>query len=152
MKSMYTRFNEALAAVKKAGRTKQYEEASKTFTSTTTIETKLNAAEAVLKNAGVVPTNESTSKVEEFREDSNNFAPGYVKEVKDPCAKGDKVLFDGLLKLGSITEAEHSKLTGKKPEGYDKLSEQQRRDFDFARAVGLSEADAFTLTKMTVSR
>jgi len=40
-------------------------------------------------------------------------------------------------------------MTGNKPEGYDKLSEQQRKDFDFARAVGISEADSFTLVQMT---
>ena len=54
MKSIYTKLNEALAAVKKAGRTKQYEEASKTFTTTTPVETRLNAAEAVLKDVGIV--------------------------------------------------------------------------------------------------
>ena len=70
---------------------------------------------------------------------------------KDTLAKGDKVLFDGLLKVGSITEAEHRKLTGSKPEGYDKLSETQRKEFDFARAVGISEADSFKLAKMAGS-
>lgn len=70
---------------------------------------------------------------------------------KDTLAKGDKVLADGLLKVGGITEAEYRKLTGSKPEGYDRLSEKQRKEFDFARAVGISEADAFTLAKMTGS-
>lgn len=64
-------------------------------------------------------------------------------------AKGDKALADGLLKLGKITEAEHRKLTGCKPEGYEQLSEAQRKDFDFARLVGISEADAFKLVKIT---
>lgn len=68
---------------------------------------------------------------------------------KDVCSTSDKILFDGLLKLGKITEAEHRKLTGKKPEGYEQLSEQQRKEFDFARLIGIGEADAFTLAKMT---
>lgn len=166
MKDINTRFAEAVEALKKAGRTKKYEEVSKTFTTTTPIEAKLNAADAILKDAGIVresrPVKKNNGagdnfvegnplglKVEEFRE---NFSTGYIKETTNPCAKGDKVLFDGLLKLGKITEAEHRKLTGNnKPEGYDKLSEQQRKDFDFAKAIGLSESDAFKLTKMTGS-
>ena len=163
-KSIEVRFSEALAAVKKAGRMTKYEEVSKTCT---TIEAKLNAAEGVLKDAGVVREartikknngggdnfveNNPFNQIEEFRESGNRFSPGYVKDAKTVTAKGDKVLFDGLLKVGSITEAEHRKLTGSKPEGYDKLSEKQRKEFDFARAVGISEADAFTLAKMTGS-
>jgi hypothetical protein len=86
---------------------------------------------------------------QEFRESSNNFSPGYIKETTNPCAKGDKIMFDAWLKEGKITEAEYSKLTGNKPEGYEKLSEKQRKDFDFARAIGISEADAFKVAKMT---
>lgn len=161
MKSIEVKFNEAMEAVKKAGKAKKFEEVAK---GCTTIEQKLNTAEAVLKDAGIVRESRPVKKnngagdnftennplrpVEEFRESSNNFAPGYVKEVKDPCAKGDRILFDGLLKAGKITESEHRKITGQKPEGYDKLSEQQRKEFDFARAVGISEADCFTLAKM----
>jgi hypothetical protein len=164
MKSIETRFAEAMDALKKARRTKKYEEVSKTFTTTTTIEAKLNAVEAVLKDAGVVRETAPIKKnngagdnfvegnplrtVEEFRESSNNFSPGYTKEKTDSCAKGDKVMFDGLLKLGKITEAEHRKLTGQKPEGYEKLSEQQRKDFDFARLIGISEGDAFKVARM----
>jgi hypothetical protein len=164
MKSIETLFAEAMEAVKKAGRRKQYEEATKTFTATTPIEVKLNTAEAVLKDAGIVRESKPIKKnngtgdtfvegnplgrtVEELRE---SFSSGYIKENNNPHAKGDKVLFDGLLKMGKITEAEHRKMTGNdKPEGYGKLSEQQRRDFDFARAVGINESDAFTLVNIT---
>jgi hypothetical protein len=160
---MEIRFNEALAAIDKAGKRKQFDEKAKACT---TIESKLNAAEAVLKDVGIVRESKPIKKhngvadnfsennplrpVEEFRE--NSFSPGYIKETTDRCAKGDKVLFDGLLKLGKITEAEHAKLTGAKPKGYDQLTEQQRKDFDFARAVGLTEAQAFEMTKTTSIR
>ena len=163
MKSIETRFAEAMDALKKAGRTKKYEEAAKTCT---TIETKLHAAEAVLKDAGVVrearPIKKNNGAVdtyvegnplgltaEEFRESASNFSPGYIKEKSDPCAEGDKVMFDCMLKAGKITEAEHRKMTGQKPEGYAKLNEAQKKDFDFARLCGFSEADAFTMTNMT---
>ena len=162
MKSIEVRFSEALAALRKAGRTKQFDEKAKDCT---TIEAKLHAAEAVLKDAGVVREswpvrkhngagdnfveNNTFNRVEEFRESGNSFSPGYIQDAKNITAKSDRLLFDGLLKVGGLTEAEHSKLTGKKPEGYDKLTEQKRKDFDFARAVGLSESDAFKLVEIT---
>jgi|SRR5579872_883446 len=160
MKSLEVKFSEAMNALKKAGRAKKFEEIAKALPQGASIEVKLNAAESVLKDAGVVREVASIRKhngaSENFVEGSpfngdrtNNFSPGYTKEVKDPCAKGDKVLFDGLLKAGKITEAEHRKMTGNKPEGYEKLTEQQRRDFDFARMVGINESDAFKLTKIS---
>src|SRR5581483_1741263 len=101
MKSTETKFNEALAAIDKAGKRKTYDEKAK---SCTTIEAKLNAAEAVLKDVGVVreaapnknhngaadnfTENNPLRPVEEFRERSNNFSPGYITETTDACAKG----------------------------------------------------------------
>src|SRR5690349_14250759 len=86
MKSVEIKFNEALAAIDKAGRRKAFDEKVK---GCTTIESKLNAAEAVLQDVGVVRAKESVKKnngagdnfvennpfrpVEEFRE---NFSPG----------------------------------------------------------------------------
>jgi hypothetical protein len=74
--------------------------------------------------------------------------PAQVTETNnDTCSKGDKVLADGFLKLGKISESEHAQLVGKKPVGYERLTTAQRRDFDFARLVGISEADAFKLVE-----
>jgi hypothetical protein len=169
MKSLEVKFAEAMEAIKKAGHTKQFDEKAK---GCTTIESKLNAAEAILKSKGIVPAEgfrvQPTRKnngaadryvennplgltAQEFRESSNSFSPGYVQETTNPCAKGDKVMFDGLLKLGKITEAEHRKMTGAKPEGYEKLTEAQRKEFDFARAIGISESDAFKVVTITGS-
>lgn len=162
MKSVEIKFNEALAAVDKAGKRKQFDEKLQTGM---TIETKLNVAEAVLKGAGIVRESRPVRKnngagdnyvegnplgltAEEFRESSNNFSPGYIKETTNPCAKGDKIMFDGWLKAGKITEADYRKLTGQKPAEYDRLTEQQRKEFDSARTLGISEADAFKLAKM----
>ena len=85
-----------------------------------------------------------------FNGDRGNVITGN-NTPNNVCAKGDRVMFDGLLQLGKITEAEHKKLTGNKPEGYEKLSEQQRKEFDFCRAIGISEADSFRLTKIAGS-
>jgi hypothetical protein len=68
---------------------------------------------------------------------------------KTTCAKGDRALYDGLRSIGKITEAEHTKLVGKKPEGYENLNEGQKKEWDFARLIGLSSDDAFRLVNIT---
>lgn len=155
MKSLEIKFAEAMDALKKAGRTKQFDEKAK---GCTTIEAKLNAAEAVLKDVGVVRAKESAPirkhngagdnfvegnplgrTVEEFRESSNNFSSGYIKETTDPCAKGDKILYEAL----------GIPMPGAKPSGYETLTEAQKKEFDFARMIGISEADSFRLVKIT---
>jgi hypothetical protein len=40
-------------------------------------------------------------------------------------------------------------MPGAKPAGYENLNEGQKKEFDFARMIGLSEADAFRLVKIT---
>ena len=50
-----------------------------------------------------------------------------------------------------MSESEASALSGFKllrPKGYEMLSEQQRKEFDLARAIGISEADAFKVARM----
>lgn len=158
MKSLEVKFAEAMDAVKKAGRTKQFDEKVK---GCTTIEAKLNAAEAVLKDAGVVresqPIKKNNGTLDTFVEGNpfgrtaEEFSTGYVKETKNPFAKGDKIMYDVWLKEGRITEADHRKLTGQKPVEYDNLTEAQKKDFDFSRAIGISESDAFKLARMTGS-
>jgi hypothetical protein len=174
MKSVEVKFAEAMDALKKAGKAGQFEsklnpikETAKVAGKTVSIEVQLNLAEAVLKDAGVVRTKESTPikknngagdnfvegnplgvTVEEFRESSNSFSPGYIKETTNPCQKGDKIMADWMLKNGKINESQHRKLTGQKPEGYEKLSEAQKKEFDFARLIGISESDAFKLANI----
>lgn len=154
MKSIEVKFNEALAAIDKAGKRKSFDEKVK---GCTTIESKLHAAEAVLKDVGIVREAQPIRKhngaadnfsetnplrpVEDFREGANSFSPGYITETTDPFTKGDKVLFEAL----------GLPMPGAKPEGYDKLTEAQRKDFDFARLIGINEADAFRVAKMSGS-
>lgn len=190
MKSVETKFAEAMVALKKAGKVAKFEEVSKTCT---TIESKLVAAESVLgtvkesthlkledieeakrdysalfgveprqttttKKEAVAPIKKNNGAAETFVEgnpfNSQRGSSQVITETnnntrKNPCAGGDKIMFDSWLKAGEITEAQHSSLTGQKPEGYDALTEQQKKDFDFARKIGISEADAFKLTKIT---
>lgn len=176
MKSIEVRFAEAMEAIKKANRMKQYDEKAP---KTGPIEAKLNCAEAVLKEAGIVRESEVTvtGRVEDpkprvvkknngaadNRDESNplrhgelfveSFSPGYTQTntAKVMAARADKTMADGWLKAGKITEAEHAKLCGAKPEGYEQLSEGQRKAFDFHRSIGINEADCFRLAKMNVN-
>src|SRR5713101_1119115 len=108
MKSIETKFAEACDALKKANKFKKFEEKR---TAKMNIEAQLNLAEKVLAEAGVVreavrKNNGAASNyvegnpfgptVEEFRESSNNFSPGYIKETTNPYAKGDKILCEAL--------------------------------------------------------
>ena len=65
MKSIEVQFNEALEALDKAGKRTQYDEKVR---SGMAIETKLNVAESLLKEAGV-----DINKLEEFFESANNL-------------------------------------------------------------------------------
>ena len=58
MKSIENRFAEAMEAIKKAGRSNQFDEKVK---GCTTIEAKLHCAESVLKAAGVVRASSAAS-------------------------------------------------------------------------------------------
>ncbi len=107
------------------------------------------------KKEGAAPIKKNNGASQNFVEGSpfngdRSTATAENNPSKDVVAKSDKALADGLLKVGAITEAEHKKLTGNgKPDGYEKLTEAQRKEFDFARAVGISEADAFRLLAIT---
>ena len=143
MKSIEIKFAEAMDALKKAGRTKLFDEKAK---GCTTIEAKLNAAEAVLAEKGIV--REAIRKhngvadngnITEFSESGNSFSAGYVKEPTDPFTKADKILYEAL----------GIPMPSGKPAEYDKLNEGQKKEFDFARLIGLTEVDALKLVKAT---
>ncbi|HEX6822680.1 MAG TPA: hypothetical protein VF123_11530 [Candidatus Sulfotelmatobacter sp.] len=179
MKSLEVRFNEVLAELKKADAKKFKEVFDECQTLTTIetklncVEAALQALKesaAVRSVTGVVDINESMRDfanlfgVEPRQKTNNKESAAPIKKHngaadnggtviteanKNTFAKGDKIMADGLLKLGKITEAEHARMLGKQPAEYDKLTEAQRREFDFARLIGISEADAFKLAKLT---
>ena len=53
-------------------------------------------------------------------------------------AASDKMLHEAM----GLSAEQHRILTGGKPAEYANLTEKQRKDFDFARLIGLSESDA----------
>lgn len=71
-----------------------------------------------------------------------------VSGRKDPFAKGDRALADGLKKIGKITESNYRKLIGQPSKEVEALSESQRKEFDACRLIGISEADSLTLARM----
>jgi hypothetical protein len=210
MKSIDVKFSEALDALKKAGRTKQYEETSKNCT---TIEAKLNCAESVLKDAGIVPVKEATSSMEEvikslsheqyqlfskkraakhmmsFEEQrklaegilagdikesapirkhngaadtfvegnpfgrTEQFSPGYVTETDGgKTMEKRKLMVESVAASMNCSKKEARAFLGlppKQPKGRKDLSEGQKKEFDFARMIGISEADAFKLVELT---
>jgi hypothetical protein len=90
---------------------------------------------------------------------SDNYgAPSHMTEAtntgRKTLSKGDVIIIENLtdpVTKQPITEAEKRKLLGKQPEGYEKLTDKQRKEFDSARFIGISEADAFRLAKMSGS-
>jgi hypothetical protein len=70
-----------------------------------------------------------------------------------PILECDRLLVESLThptEHRKLTEAEKRKLLGLPPAEYDNFTEAQKKDFDFARAVGISEADALKLSGMTM--
>jgi phosphopantetheinyl transferase (holo-ACP synthase) len=120
MKSIEVKFNEAMAAVTKAGRMSQYQEASKTCTN---IESKFAAAEDVLKAAGVTRTNESGPISRLTHEQYQVFAKRLGKKP-NMTVEEQTILAEGIMS-GAIKES-----TPKNNGAVDNFSESNPlRDF-----------------------
>jgi hypothetical protein len=64
---------------------------------------------------------------------------------KDRFAGGDAILIEHMthpVTKQPLTEAEKSKALGGKPAAYANLTAQKKKDYDFARLIGLNESDA----------
>jgi hypothetical protein len=102
----------------------------------------------------VAPINKHNGACENFVEGSP-FNEGRTAGTaanstrKDSFAGGDAVLLEHMTYPPQhpnhgqrISEADKSKLRGEKPAAYANLTEKKKKDYDFARQIGLSEADA----------
>ncbi len=77
---------------------------------------------------------------EEFRESASA-----ANSRKDRFAGGDAILLEHMtdpITKQPITEEQKRKLRGDKPAAYASLTEQKKKDYDFARAIGLNESDS----------
>ena len=134
MKSIEVRFNEAMAALKKADRMKRFDDASKACK---TIEAKLRAAEAVLAESGVVRSDATGNQ--EFRE---SFSEGYRAGHFDPR----KLQIKSYMAMG-LSEADARKVLGLPPAEIEALGRTVVNDYVFARASGVSESLAIEIAK-----
>lgn len=127
MVSTEIKFNEAITALQKAGRYTKFQEQSKGCTS---IESKLNCAEEVLKESHVVRKNNGA---ETF---SESFSDGYVRETdRNPFAETDRLICEGM----GLSDEATRRVLGQPPADVpaDKLAE-----YEFLRAIRISESDA----------
>jgi hypothetical protein len=149
MKSIEILFNEALAALDKAGKRGKYEEKiAKLTLKPNQLEVKLNCAEETLRESRIIRKyNGSVHNrgvvQEEFRESA--FSEGYIQETTDPFAKTDRLIMESV----GYTPEQIRIAEGGKPAGYADLSEGKKKEFDFAVGIGLSEADAFKVVAIT---
>ena len=66
-------------------------------------------------------------------------------------AKADAIMLETMTHPDTkqpLTEAEKAKVRGGKPAAYANFTETQKKDYDFARLVGISEADALRVATL----
>jgi hypothetical protein len=149
MVSVDVKFNEALEALDKVGKRAKFEEKRKAGSP---IEVQLNLAETILKESRVIRKHNGAADngYETFTESANSINKGYFQETegKSVLEKCDKILNESL----GFSAEEQRVLAGQPPAEYANLTEAQKRDFDFARLIGISEVDAFKVAKITRNR
>lgn len=160
MKSVELKLNEALAALDKAGKRAKFDEQLKPIKdkaegAPVPIEVQLTLAETTLRESNIVRKHNGASETfvegnpfNEYR--GSSFSEGYVQETSNtPTAEGDKLILESLESLGEITSEQKRVALGLPPAEYTNLNESQKREFDFARSIGINEVDALRLTKIT---
>ena len=187
MKSIYNKLAEALDALDKAGKRKQFNEKVQPQMTT---ESRLNLAESILgekiadKFGDVKKESTNPLQLVDIEEAKRDHAILFGLEPKTTTKEGAAHIkknngaaanfvegspFNGDRSKAPITETnkskEHVGKSGKsgdqilreslgipevKPSSeYDNLTEAQKREFNFARLIGISEADSFKLVKIT---
>jgi len=163
MQSIEERFAEVCEALRKAKKFNKFREVCPIGTN---IESQVHWAEGVLD--GSVQQREAAGRTipkyngaahngyEEFRESGSSQEAGKpLIRGNDggPILESDRLMVESLThptEHRKLTEAEKRKLLGQPPAEYDNFTEAQKRNFDFARAIGISEADALKLSGMTM--
>jgi hypothetical protein len=160
MKSVEIKFTEALAALDKAGKRSKFDAKLNDIKERAngklpTIEVQLNLADETLKESRIIAKHNGAAETfvegnpfNEFR--SSTFSEGYVQETNVPFAETDKSLFDILESRGEMTAEQKRVALGQPPSAYTNLTEAQRKEYDFARSIRISEADALKLAKMVL--
>jgi hypothetical protein len=144
MISLESRLAEAVSKMKRATLKKWREETYHDENGgRLTLEAQINVAESLLREDGEVAVREPAMRGSIRR---HNGGGAYVSESsRDPYAEGDRILMEGI-KARRPQAFQEAKEGG--PEG-PALSESQRREYEFCKLLGMSEADAVKVAKST---
>ena len=164
MKSVENKFHEALSALDKAGKRKQFDEKVQAGW---TIETKLNCALTVLEGSGIVEsitesgwslTFKKAPPVKKNNGVRDNFLEGNPFNETRPTAtniteadsiiKEKEVTVKSLCESHGMTEVEARTIMGLPAKTPDGLTERQAIEYHLVRAMGLNEADATAFVKV----
>ncbi len=86
----------------------------------------------------------SDNSGEEIRESTTHVTEADNK----PFAKADRLMLDFMESRGQITAEQKRIALGLPPAEFNNLSESQKKEYRFARACNISEADALRLARM----
>ena len=139
MKSIETKFSEAMDALRKVGKQQVFNEKAAKLT---TIESKLNCAEGVLKASRVIPKHNGAA------DNGHDFSAGYVQENHSPFAACDRLIAESL----GLNDAQTRQLIGRAPAEIEALGEAAVREFSFRLGIRLTEAQAIASVKKTFSK
>jgi hypothetical protein len=139
MKSVEVQFNEVMEALKKAGKLETFNEKSAGLTG---VETKLNCAEAILKESKITRKHNGAAD-----NGGNDFTEGYTKEDESK-ALVESYRTMGLNKKAARLAAGLPSLSRKKTG----LNEVEYRQFSAYCASGMSEAEALIMASPTHER
>lgn len=131
MKSVEIKFNEALAAIDKVGKREVFSEKAANLT---TIESKLNCAEEVLRASRVIPKHNGKA------DNGHDFSEGYIRENNNPFATVDRAIAESL----GMSEAQIRQLEGRAPAEIEALGEAAVSEYRFCLGINLTEAQAVT--------
>jgi hypothetical protein len=126
-------------------------------------EDQLKLAETILSGEFKSPVVKNNGAGQNFVEGSpfngdraNSYSPGYITVTEtgetSETIKKKKLMVESVAAGMGISKAEARGVLGlpaKQPKGRKDLTEGQKKEFDFARMIGISEADAFKLVELT---
>lgn len=141
MKSMETLLSESLGAMNEGQKAKFFDRRIKG----SPIEAQVALAETVLK--------ESSGRSKITRNNGGSRQLSEAERNQGAMQEADRVLFEGIeacretskgiSDFVDVGRGEYVRIT----EGQDQLSDDERRDMQFCRGIGLSEADALKVVK-----
>jgi|ERR1700722_1259705 len=161
MKDIYQIFNEKLDELSKFPEKEKKFRAIVPLGANVPVEVQVNCAEAVLKGkieeAQRIVITKHNGRVENFDESNPmHRADGAPTSTTNNAgtearAKSDAALFKTMTVPETnrpLNEAQRRQLTGEQPAEYAALTSRQKSEYNFARAIGISESDSLKLAHL----